>query len=62
MQLLASYLAGQWSTGSGARVPLVNPATEQPIAEVSSGGHDLVSAFMSARSLGARELGKLSFA
>jgi len=45
MQLLASYLAGQWSTGSGTRVPLVNPATEEVVAEVASGGHDLGAAF-----------------
>ena len=62
MQLLDSYLAGQWSTGSGPRIPLVNPATEAVLAEVASGGHDLGSAFLYARTIGARELGKLTFA
>jgi oxepin-CoA hydrolase/3-oxo-5,6-dehydrosuberyl-CoA semialdehyde dehydrogenase len=62
MQLLASYLAGQWSTGSGARIPLVNPATEAVLAEVAGGGHDLAAAFLYARSVGARNLGKLTFA
>jgi oxepin-CoA hydrolase/3-oxo-5,6-dehydrosuberyl-CoA semialdehyde dehydrogenase len=62
MQLLASYLAGQWSTGSGARVPLVNPATEEALAEVSSGGHDLAAAFTYARTIGARELAGTTFA
>ena len=32
MQLLASHLAGKWSTGSGAKTPLVNPATEEVLA------------------------------
>src|SRR5579863_5014393 len=62
MQLLASYLAGAWSTGSGARVPLVNPATEEVLAEVASGGHDLAAAFAHARNAGRAELGKLTFA
>jgi oxepin-CoA hydrolase/3-oxo-5,6-dehydrosuberyl-CoA semialdehyde dehydrogenase len=62
MQLLASYLSGSWSPGSGSRVALVNPATEVPIAEVATGGHDLAAAFTYARSAGGRELGTLTFA
>lgn len=62
MQLLASYLHGTWSTGSGARTPLVNPATEEVIAEVSTGGHDLAAAFGYAREAGARELAGMTFA
>jgi oxepin-CoA hydrolase/3-oxo-5,6-dehydrosuberyl-CoA semialdehyde dehydrogenase len=62
MQLLASYLSGSWSPGSGARAPLVNPATEAPLAEVAAGGHDLAAAFAHARAAGARELGALTFA
>ena len=62
MQLLASYLSGSWSQGSGSRVALVNPATEAPIAEVATGGHDLAAAFGHARAVGARELGGLTFA
>ncbi|MGE5185662.1 MAG: aldehyde dehydrogenase family protein, partial [Acidobacteriota bacterium] len=62
MQLLASYLAGAWSEGSGKRVPLVNPATEEVVAEVASGGHDLAAAFSQARAVGWRELGQLTFA
>ncbi len=62
MQLLASYLAGSWSQGSGGRTPLVNPATEQVLAEAPSGGHDLAGAFSYARTVGARELGQLTFA
>jgi oxepin-CoA hydrolase/3-oxo-5,6-dehydrosuberyl-CoA semialdehyde dehydrogenase len=62
MQLLASYLAGKWSTGSGAKTPLVNPATEEVLAEVHGGGHDLAAAFAHARTAGAKELGALTFA
>src|SRR5688500_13327620 len=62
MQLLASYLAGSWSSGSGTRATLVNPATEAPLAEVSTGGHDFAGAFRHARETGGRELGALTFA
>jgi len=62
MQLLASYLSGTWSQGAGARTPLVNPATEEPLAEVANGGHDLAAAFTHARAVGTRELGALTFA
>src|SRR5688572_29893841 len=62
MQLLASYLSGSWSPGSGTRTTLVNPATEAPLAEVSAGGHDLARAFAYAREGGTRELGALTFA
>jgi 3,4-dehydroadipyl-CoA semialdehyde dehydrogenase len=62
MQLLTSYLAGSWSAGSGARAVLVNPATEAPLAEVHTGGHDLAAAFGHARGPGAGELARLSFA
>jgi 3,4-dehydroadipyl-CoA semialdehyde dehydrogenase len=62
MQLLASYLAGAWSPGSGAKQSLVNPATEEVLAEVHAGGHDLAAAFRHARTAGAKELGALTFA
>jgi len=61
MQLLASYLQGQWSSGSGSRSALVNPATEEPLAEVATGGHDLAGAFRHAREVGGRELAQLTF-
>ena len=62
MQLLASYLSGAWSQGSGSRIALVNPATEAPLAEVASSGHDLAAAFAYARGTGTRELAQLTFA
>src|SRR5258706_2547811 len=60
MQLLASYLAGAWSPGSGARVPLVNPTTEEVIAEVATGGHHLRGAVPLPREGGLFELGPMS--
>jgi 3,4-dehydroadipyl-CoA semialdehyde dehydrogenase len=62
MQLLASYLSGAWSVGSGPKIALVNPATEAALAETHGGGHDLAAAFAYARDGGARELGALTFA
>ena len=62
MQLLASYLSGAWSAGSGPTVRLVNPATETVLAEVATGGHDLAAAFGHARTAGAGELAPLGFA
>ncbi|MGN6105973.1 MAG: aldehyde dehydrogenase family protein, partial [Kofleriaceae bacterium] len=64
MQLLRSYLSGAWSPGSesGPRVALVNPATEAPLAEVASAGHDLAGAFAFARRTGGPALGELTFA
>jgi len=40
MKTLRSYLSGRWSEGSGAPQTLVNPATEEPLAQVSSDGLD----------------------
>ncbi len=62
MQLLASYLRGAWSAGSGAKSSLVNPATEEVLAEVHAGGHDLAGAFAFARDAGSRELAGRTFA
>ena len=62
MQLLASYLSGSWSQGSGPRTTLVNPATEAAVAEVATGGHDLAAAFTYARTVGIPALGALTFA
>nr|HEX4318898.1 3,4-dehydroadipyl-CoA semialdehyde dehydrogenase [Kofleriaceae bacterium] len=61
MQLLASYVAGAWSPGSGSRTTLVNPATEAPLAETHA-SHDVAAAFAHARGAGVRELGALTFA
>ena len=49
MKTLASYLAGDWHLGAGPAVSLVNPATEEPIAEVHGRGLPLAEAMAHAR-------------
>ena len=62
MKTLRSYLGGKWVEGSGAPQTLVNPATEEPLAQVSSGGLDLAAALDHARATGGPALRALSFA
>src|ERR671910_3400531 len=62
MKVLSSYLSGSWVPGTGAPTPLVNPATEEVIAEVRAGGVDLGAAFAAARDRGGPALRALSFA
>lgn len=52
MQQLASYVGGQWVTGSQGGQTLVNPATEEPLASASSEGIDLAAALEHARTKG----------
>jgi 3,4-dehydroadipyl-CoA semialdehyde dehydrogenase len=61
MKTLASYVSGAWARGSGAPQTLVNPATEEPLAEVSTEGIDLPSALAFARDIGGPLLRSLSF-
>src|SRR5438552_2025859 len=62
MKTLRSYLGGRWVEGSDARQTLVNPATEEPLAQVSSDGLDLAAALDHARRKGGPALRALSFA
>jgi 3,4-dehydroadipyl-CoA semialdehyde dehydrogenase len=62
MKTLRSYLGDRWVDGSGAPQTLVNPATEEPLAQVSSEGLDLASALDHARRKGGPALRALSFA
>ena len=50
---LESYVSGRWVAGSGSPAPLVNPATEEVIAEASSQGVDFGAALDHARAAGA---------
>jgi 3,4-dehydroadipyl-CoA semialdehyde dehydrogenase len=59
---LRSHLGGRWVEGSGEPQVLVNPATEEPLAEVRSGGLDLAGAIDFARRRGGPALRELSFA
>jgi hypothetical protein len=62
MQRLSSYVAGQWIEGTGPQSTLVNPATEEALAETSTGGIDMGAALAHARDVGGPALRALSFA
>jgi oxepin-CoA hydrolase/3-oxo-5,6-dehydrosuberyl-CoA semialdehyde dehydrogenase len=62
MKILRSYLGGRWVEGSGALQTLVNPATEEPLAQAGSDGLDLGAALEHARRRGGPALRALSFA
>ena len=62
MKTLASYLAGDWHLGAGPAITLVNPATEEPLAEVHGRGLALGGAIDHARSVGRAALAALTFA
>jgi oxepin-CoA hydrolase/3-oxo-5,6-dehydrosuberyl-CoA semialdehyde dehydrogenase len=62
MVQLKSYLAGQWVAGRGAPQTLLNPATEEPLAQASSEGLDLRGALDYARARGGPALRALTFA
>ena len=55
MEILASYLSGAWHSGAGAATALVNPTTEEPLAEVRDHGVSLGAAL----ALGAKRGGLL---
>jgi 3,4-dehydroadipyl-CoA semialdehyde dehydrogenase len=57
-----SYLKGAWVTGTGAATALVDPTTEETIAEASSRGLDLHGALAWGREVGGRNLRALGFA
>ena len=62
MQELRSYVGGSWVAGTGARQTLLNPTTEEPLAQASSEGVDLGAALHYARTTGGPALRALSFA
>lgn len=62
MQLLQSYLAGRWQTGTGEPTKLVNPTTDEVLAGASSAGLDLGEALRHGRQVGGPALRALSFA
>jgi oxepin-CoA hydrolase/3-oxo-5,6-dehydrosuberyl-CoA semialdehyde dehydrogenase len=61
MKRLRSFLGDRWVEGSGAQQTLVNPATEEPLAEVAIDGFDLPAALEHARRKGGPALRALSF-
>ena len=62
MRVLPSYLAGAWVLGQGELETLVNPATEEPLAQAGSGGIDRAAALDFARTKGGAALRALTFA
>src|SRR5687767_3986395 len=62
MQELRSYVGGSWVAGTGAQQTLLNPTTEEPLAQASSEGLDLGAALHYARTTGGPALRALSFA
>ena len=62
MQRLESFLCGGWRSGQGPAASLINPATEEKLAECASGGVDFAASLEYARSRGGPALRELSFA
>jgi oxepin-CoA hydrolase/3-oxo-5,6-dehydrosuberyl-CoA semialdehyde dehydrogenase len=62
MKTVRSYVAGAWVEGAGKAQTLVNPATEEPIAEVAGGPIDWGRAVAHARTRGGEALRALTFA
>lgn len=62
MERLESYLAGEWISGGGKAHLLVNPTTEEAIAETSTEGVDFKRALDFARSHGGPAIRALTFA
>ena len=61
MQVLKSFAAGRWVEGP-ERQPIVNPTTEQQVAEAAAGGVDIAAALAFARDKGGPALRQMTFA
>ena len=62
MITLRSYVSDEFVAGGGTPAVLVNPATEEPVAETSTQGVDFAAALAHARTVGAPALRRLNFA
>ncbi|HEX6691469.1 MAG TPA: 3,4-dehydroadipyl-CoA semialdehyde dehydrogenase, partial [Burkholderiales bacterium] len=62
METLRSFAGGKWLAGSSSPQTLLNPATEEPLAQASSEGIDLAAALAYARGTGGPALRALTFA
>ncbi len=62
MLKLKSFVCGEWHDGNGKAVTLLNPATEEPLAETSTGGIDFPAALEYARTRGGPALRAMTFA
>ena len=61
MEQLQSYVSGGWVSGARVMSTLVNPATEEPLAETSTEGIDFALALDFARTRGGPALRSLTF-
>ncbi len=62
MEILESFVGGEWVRGKGPAVALVNPTTEEKVAETSTSGIDFARAVSHARDEGGRTLRSMTFA
>lgn len=62
MTTLKSYVCDRWIAGTGRAATLVNPSTEETVAEASSEGVDFGAALAHARDVGGPALRSRSFA
>jgi len=62
MLQLKSFIRGEWLSGEGNAATLLNPATEEPLAETSTGGIDFSAALEHARTVGGPALRAMTFA
>ena len=62
MTTLKSYVYDRWVAGQGRPATLVNPSTEEALAEASSEGVDFGAALAHARDVGGANLRQRSFA
>jgi 3,4-dehydroadipyl-CoA semialdehyde dehydrogenase len=59
---LQSFVLDSWQSGDGAPAVLVNPSTEEALAETSTSGVDMAAALAHARDVGGPALRAMSFA
>src|ERR1700744_1334990 len=62
MITIRSHVAGEWVQPAGKPSVIVNPATEEPLAEVAGGTVDWKRALAHARTVGGQALRALTFA
>jgi len=62
MKTLSSYVKDRWAAGNAPFAALVNPATEEPLAQTSTAGIDMGGVLDHARAHGGPALRELSFA
>ena len=61
-RVLKSYVCGEWVEGTGEREKLVNPTTEEVLAEAGTGGVDFAACLRYAREHGNPALRAMTFA